>query len=312
MTQLPPTTTFTPKQVALAMGVSESSVKRWCDNGRIRGGRTAGGHRKLPLASVVQFIRETGQELADPTALGMVAVSARRRPDQVGDRLYASLLEGDEPAARELILGLYQQGASAIELGDDLIGPVLRRVGDQWHAGEVSVHEERRCCEVTMAVLHELRRWIPAPAPDAPLALTATPEQDFAEVPIRLVELVLLSSGWRNVMAGSGLPLEEILAAVKLRQPQLVCLSATHLENVAAYIESQNQATMEGGFGVPVIMGGGAFSEAQAAALRCELFAPDLASLAAWLTEFASPDGEDAETSEKATDGGAIAKGDAS
>ena len=280
-------TTFTPKQVALALGVSESSVKRWCDSGRLKAGRTAGGHRKLPVWAVVQLVRETGQEIANPSALGMVAVSARRRPDQVADQLYDVLLKGDEPACRELILGLYQQGASVVELGDDLLGPVLRRVGEGWHAGEVSVHEERRACEVVMAVLHELRRWIPQPDADAPLALTATPMQDFAEAPIRLVELTLLTAGWRTVMAGSGLPLSEIVAAVELRRPQLICLSATHLEDVGAYINEHNQLVLDRCFDVPVIVGGGAFTDTEAAELRCELFASRLTDLDAWLQQTA-------------------------
>ncbi|MEM6329852.1 MAG: helix-turn-helix domain-containing protein [Planctomycetota bacterium] len=279
---------FTPKQVALALGVSESSVKRWCDSGRLQAGKTAGGHRKLPMASVVQLVRETGKELANPAALGMVAVSARRRPEQVVDELYAALLAGDEQASRQLILGLYQQGAGVVELGDALIGPVLRRIGDGWHAGTVGVHEERRACEVVMAVLHELRRWIAPPAAGAPRALLATPCRDFAEAPIRLVELVLLTGGWNTVMAGSALPLDEICKAVTLRKPQLLCLSATHLEDTAAYTAEHNAIHDAGGFGVPVIMGGGAFTAEQAAGLRCERFAPDLAALAAWIEERAA------------------------
>ncbi len=281
----PTTTTFTPKQVALALGVSESSVKRWCDSGRLRSGRTAGGHRKLPLSSVVQLIRETGQELADPSALGMVAVSARRRPDQVVGELFTALLTGDEQACRELILGLYQQGAKIVELGDELIGPAQRQIGEGWHVGELSVHQERRACEVLMTVLHELRRWIPPAPAEASLALTVTPEQDFAEVPIRLVELVLLSRGWRTVMAGSALPLTEIAGAIKHRKPHLVCLSATHLENPEGFVEQHNQMVIDRGYGVPVIVGGQAFSKEQADDIRCELFAAGLVDLDKWLAE---------------------------
>lgn len=318
----PPRTqnTFTPKQVALALGVSESSVKRWCDSGRLQAGRTAGGHRKLSMAAVVELVRETGQELANPEALGMVAISTRRRPDQVVDELYEALLAGDEAACRNLVLGLYQQGASIVELGDNLLGGVFRRIGDDWKAGKVTVHEERRACEVAMTVLHELRRWIPEPPEspsspdgavhaedaehaedavhaedrarsepaaqaDAPLALTATPERDFADVPIRLVELVLLSAGWRTIMAGSGLPLGEIVAAIKLRRPQLVCLSVTHLENAPEFIDRHNRLLIDGAYQVPVIIGGSAFDHDQAAELRCELFATRLADLDLWLKQ---------------------------
>ena len=47
---------LTPKQVADAIGVSEASLKRWCDKGLIPATRTAGGHRRLPISGVVQQV----------------------------------------------------------------------------------------------------------------------------------------------------------------------------------------------------------------------------------------------------------------
>jgi excisionase family DNA binding protein len=51
---------LSPRQVAEAIGVSESSLKRWCDSGLIPTRRTAGGHRRVPVAGVVAFLRERG------------------------------------------------------------------------------------------------------------------------------------------------------------------------------------------------------------------------------------------------------------
>jgi len=61
---------ISPKQVALALGVSEASLKRWCDKGLIPAIRTAGGHRRLPINGVIHFIRQTGQHLVRPEVLG--------------------------------------------------------------------------------------------------------------------------------------------------------------------------------------------------------------------------------------------------
>jgi excisionase family DNA binding protein len=61
---------ITPKQVARAIGVSESSLKRWCDRGLIPTVRTAGGHRRLPISGVLSYLRETGHEMVRPELLG--------------------------------------------------------------------------------------------------------------------------------------------------------------------------------------------------------------------------------------------------
>ena len=48
---------LTPKQVARAIDVSESSIKRWCDKGVIETQYTAGGHRRITMAGLIEFVR---------------------------------------------------------------------------------------------------------------------------------------------------------------------------------------------------------------------------------------------------------------
>lgn len=287
---------FTPKQIAEALGVSESSVKRWADSGRLNAARTVGGHRKVPVASLIDFVRQTGHEVVNPQVIGLAPVSRRARLETLQDDLYSALIGGDEAACRGLVLGAYQRGESIADLGDRLIGPVFGRVGAGWEAGQVAVREERRSCEVTMATLHELRRWLaPAPA-EAPLAVVATPEADFAEVPPRLVELVLVAAGWRVVVAGSGLPLEEVRDAVLGAQPRLMCLSVTHLERPKRFVEECNQvlmrplaATSTDSRPVARVVGGGALQFGDAARLECELHARNLSDLVAFEEGLRSP-----------------------
>ena len=63
---------LSPREVAVALGVSESSVKRWVDLGELAALRTAGGHRRITRAEAVRFgalhcfaRRELGDDMAD-------------------------------------------------------------------------------------------------------------------------------------------------------------------------------------------------------------------------------------------------------
>ncbi|MEO1497912.1 MAG: B12-binding domain-containing protein [Planctomycetota bacterium] len=285
-----PATTFSPKQVAIALGVSESSVKRWVDSGKLPAAKTAGGHRKVALPSIARFLRETGHPVAQPELLGMVASGVARPLDEARDQLFEALVNGRESESRELVLGFYQQGESVPRLGDMLIGPVFRKIGEEWAAGRVQVYQERRSCEVMMAVLHELRRWLPEPEPRAPLGLVGTPLRDFAEVPVRLVELTLLAQGWRVTPVGSGLPLEEILDTTRAHSPLLLCLSATHLEHPEDFLRKYQALLIdplrESHPAVQHALGGGAVE--RACGDRAPLgvrFTATLADLVAYLEE---------------------------
>ena len=84
-----------PKQVARAIGVSESSLKRWCDRGLIKTVKTAGGHRKMEIGEVLAFIRENDHALVAPELLGLPPVSQLAALGLVRgkDRLVRALLE---------------------------------------------------------------------------------------------------------------------------------------------------------------------------------------------------------------------------
>src|SRR3954447_19614353 len=64
-------TLLTPKELAEVIGASESSLRRWVDAGSIRMSRTAGGHRRIPVAEASGFIRESGATVVRPELLGL-------------------------------------------------------------------------------------------------------------------------------------------------------------------------------------------------------------------------------------------------
>ena len=65
------------RELADALGVSESSLKRWVDSGRISALRTEGGHRRIPLAEAMRFIRDTAAPIARPELLDLPEARAR-------------------------------------------------------------------------------------------------------------------------------------------------------------------------------------------------------------------------------------------
>jgi methanogenic corrinoid protein MtbC1 len=233
---------LSPRQVAEAMGVSESSLKRWCDGGLIPTRRTAGGHRRVPVDGVVAFLRERGFDPKRPDLLGLPAGAHRDRRElgELERRAGAALCAGNESDFASLLLGLYLGGRSIAELSDRLVAPAFELVGTSWAHGQLEVYQERRAVELVLKTVHELSRVIPAPAPDAPLALSTTLEGDPYALPVALSELVLRDAGWNTTSLGSGNPAASLAAAIDDLSPRLLCVSASAIGDASAFTTGVN------------------------------------------------------------------------
>jgi MerR family transcriptional regulator, light-induced transcriptional regulator len=229
---------LTPRQVARAMGVSEASLKRWCDRGLIPSVRTAGGHRRLELGAVMQFLRESGRPLPAPEVLGLPS-AVGKGPHVMGQAAHEAteaLAVGDDERLRSLVFSLFLSNHSVAEIGDEIIARAFANLGDRWQHGTLAVYEERRACEIVMRLLHDLWRVLPRHGDDAPLAIGGTLVGDPYTVPNALVEVALRDARWRTVNIGCGLPATTIAAAIADLRPQLLWLS---LASPAAAEEAQ-------------------------------------------------------------------------
>ena len=224
---------ITTRQAARALGVSEASLKRWCDQGLLPTARTPGGHRRLPLNGIVEFVRERHLELVQPGVLGLPEINHRSAGDSPGLRqvMQAALENADEPEFRRLLLGSYLAGASAVELLDDLIAPAFRAIGDRWAHGEVAIYAERRAVELCARELHQLRMFLPALPPEAPPAIGGTLTGDPYLLPTTMVEIALREAGWRAQSYGCGLPAATLVDALQHVRPRVLWLSVSAFDS---------------------------------------------------------------------------------
>lgn len=275
----------TPRQAAEALGVSEASLKRWCDRGLLPAIRTAGGHRRLPINGVVQFIRDRGQPLARPEVLGLPRATGRSEHtlDRIKDLMRGAIEAGDEEQCRRLVFNLYLAGHHTHEIGDLVIASSFREIGRRWSHGEVEVYEERRGVEVCTRALFQLRMTLPDPAISAPTAIGATLEGDPYTLATNLVELTLREGGWRAQNYGIGLPAETLCAAIDEVKPALFWLSVSTISDPHLYLRQHEQvyqaATRRG---TALVVGGRALTEDLRHEMRYSAYCDTLSHLASF------------------------------
>ena len=234
---------MTPKKVAKAIGVSESSMKRWCDRGLVEFTRTAGGHRRIAPSAVIRFLQQSKHRLIDsrilglPEGTGQAALPMRESSSLLGDALVA----GDIQMFRKIVFDQFIAGTSLSKIFDQLIAPSFHRIGDLWQCGDVDVYHERRGCEICLNVFREMETFLPEPTNGEILAIGGTPAKDPYSIPSRMVELVLRENGWKTISLGSQIPFVSFANAVREYRPQLVWLSVSSIEDREQFLNQYQQ-----------------------------------------------------------------------
>lgn len=275
---------YSPKQVARAIGASESSLKRWCDDGLLPFERTPGGHRRVSVQAVLSFARERQRPIVDPEVLGLPATSGRGEfvVRRGRDNFREALLAGDEDRARQVLVDLLLADIPLHETCDHVVAAAFHDIGDLWACDEIEVYKERRGCEIAVRSLLELRR-LSAPtavAESAPVAIGGTVEGDHYVLPTTMVELVLAGLGWRARSLGTSLPFETLVKAIASIRPRFFWLSVAHVEDESRFLEgtaSIRAVTEE--HGVRVILGGRGVTDTIRTALPDALACADFSSL---------------------------------
>jgi MerR family transcriptional regulator, light-induced transcriptional regulator len=234
---------LTTRQVAEALNVSESSVKRWCDRGAIPTVRTLGGHRRIPLDGFLRFLEETNREalVSKPKESNSCETPTLEACCDVAALLpqfEKAVIEGNELKCLTVLTQYYSQNSSFAKLADDFIAATFHRLGELWDCGSLEIYQERRGCEVCHRVLHDFRRLLPAPPANAPVAIGASPSGDQYSLPNQLIELVLQECSWQATNLGPNLPFETIASAVATYQPRLLWLSVSYLEDEESFVQN--------------------------------------------------------------------------
>lgn len=253
--------TLSPKEVAQAIGVSESSVKRWVDEHTIAAGRTTGGHRRIALTEAIRFVRASGIAVQRPDILGLTDFSAASSDDAArqspGKTFLEAALAGRAPEARGMILSLYMAGHSAAEIWDHTIAPALRHVGELWQHQLSGIYIEHRATDICHQALHQLRAMQPAPPSAAPVAVGGAPAGDCYSLPTLMAATVVAAAGFRDFNLGPETPVETLAQAAQEYNAKLVWLAVSAARSIEVIQDETDQLCKSlARFGAQMVLGG--------------------------------------------------------
>jgi methanogenic corrinoid protein MtbC1 len=209
--------------------------------------------------------------------------------EQARERYLAAVLEGSRRTAFGVVDEAFRDGLGLRELYLEVFSPTMREVGRLWQENVITVADEHLATAITQAAMARLYdELFRGDTARGPLLIAACADQERHEMGLRMICDVLEMDGWDTVFLGATVPIEDLLAMVRERKPDVVALSASiapHVPRVRETIRAIREA-MPGA--APLIaVGGRAFADDPGLAERlgADLTASDAVQAAALLKE---------------------------
>ena len=225
---------LSPRELADAIGTSESSVKRWVDAGHIRATRTAGGHRRIELLPALEFIASTRRTVKRPEILcpeGTLSPEELADDERAGTRLFEVLESGDmEEAVRLIVASHALARRSVAAICDGMIRMAMQRIGELWDGGFDGIFVEHRSVPVVARALTLLEQSYDV---DEALfsAVGGAIGADTSILPAHAASAVLASEGFRSTNLGANTPTEVLLDAIARDRFDMVWVSVSHVDD---------------------------------------------------------------------------------
>ncbi len=146
--------------------------------------------------------------------------------DGRGDACLAAV-ENLDPQALQ-----YQLDQAAVEMSpsqiiQQVLIPLLDRIGEKWEEGTLRVAHEHMASSVIATFLAGLLTSYGAAAP-GPMLVVGTPSRQYHELGALMAAASAVAEGWRPIYLGANLPVEELAAAVRQKAAHLLALSLVY------------------------------------------------------------------------------------
>jgi excisionase family DNA binding protein len=227
---------YSTKELAQMLDVSESTVKRWADAGLLKCRKTLGGHRKFHFDDVIEFKSSCGLALTDET----IAERDKELDDlmagpdftRLAERYKEASLAGQFGCASAMLKEAHRRGHTLATLGDQVISPAMSAIGEMWRAGKIGVLDEHTATFATVQALMQLQMPIPEAERSEKIALVGCAEGEFHHLAALIACNLLESEGWKSIYLGQHTPVFVFAEALVRLKAELACISITMTDNI--------------------------------------------------------------------------------
>ena len=267
--------------VARRTGLSEHVLRMWERRYRaIVPDRSGGSHRRYSERDVrrVRLLRTAQQgglaigavaSLSDAEIIRLLHQAARPAP---ADPLALQVYECERAIARldpwrlTAILNRAAVRLGWVAVAEEIMAPVMRRIGERWSEGDLEPHHEHLATTTFRAFL-DAALSMQRLAVDAPVVVAGAASGERHELGVLAAAVVAAGEGWRVVYLGADVPAAGMVATVAAHRPGAVLIGITCCPPAAAVLDDLHvvSGSVESG---TLLLCGGAGAEAARPAIE--------------------------------------------
>lgn len=195
-------------------------------------------------------------------------------------RLFNRLVAGDESGTWMVVEAALSSGMEVPDVYTEMITPALRRIGEQWSRGELTVADEHAASQIATRTISRLAPRAAKRGVTKGTVVLGTPATELHTLPLMLAAEIVRGTGFEVLDLGSNLPADSF-AATAATQQRLVAVGVSATTPNQDDAIAATVATLRRAMDAPILVGGGAVtSEAHARELGADGWAEDGRGLA--------------------------------
>ncbi len=252
------TSYYSAPALAKLLEVNVSTIKRWVDKGILKAEITSGGHRRVSADDLAVFVAKQKKLKKNSYIIGRLAKQSVLSPQHSWEGYYYFLFSNTSLSSRNILEEYFLRGVKLVEIIEQIILPVLAKVGQAWEQGRLSIYEEHRMVFLLRSDLIRLDRMIPAvTSAKSPAVVLACVKDENHEIPLFLLHLLLKQAGFKTIILGINTPAQDTALAVAKNKAKILCLTKsfskmneeTYLQTVKKHLGENKVLVALGGAG---------------------------------------------------------------
>jgi methanogenic corrinoid protein MtbC1 len=218
----------------------------------------------MTISRAIQRLRLEHPDLFATSADALPAMGPPPTPrmNDLSQRLVEAVVEFNDAHAERVIdesLALFSVEETCL----GVIQPALVTLGELWERGKIPASVEHFATRIVQRRLAAIFTLVASASGHGTIVAACAPGEEH-EIGLLMLATFLARRGWRVVLLGAGVPIDDLVLAIRRVRPDVVCLSAA-MESAAQHALAAADAILAAVQPAPtVVYGGRAFSQAPA------------------------------------------------